>query len=260
MSDSVSFDRAADRYDETRRLTPEASRATVDLLGSELRGRRPCLEIGVGTGLIALPLHEVGVGMVGSRPFRGDAAEAGGEVGWASGVPGPPRRRDEVAVPRCGLRWSDRPPRAASDPAVAGRRRRARPRRSTGWRAAPEHRYRRRAVAGAAGAARGRRRTGHAPRGPDGSGSCVAGRDARAARRPVPRAATRMGAERLHARAVLRGGRGAGVLLDVEGPGGSTDRRHRHDPRLGARSASASLDAVLEPRYPMVWRAYDVPA
>ena len=65
MSDSVSFDRAADRYDETRRLTPEASRATVELFGAELRGRQPCLEIGVGTGLIALPLHDAGVRMVG---------------------------------------------------------------------------------------------------------------------------------------------------------------------------------------------------
>jgi SAM-dependent methyltransferase len=65
MSDSVSFDRAADRYDETRRLTVEASRATVELLGSELRGRQPCLEIGVGTGLIALPLHDAGVRVVG---------------------------------------------------------------------------------------------------------------------------------------------------------------------------------------------------
>ena len=65
MSDSVSFDRAADRYDETRRLTPGATRATVELLGSELRGREPCLEIGVGTGLISLPLHDAGVQMVG---------------------------------------------------------------------------------------------------------------------------------------------------------------------------------------------------
>jgi SAM-dependent methyltransferase len=65
MSDSVSFDRAADRYDETRRFTPEASRATVDLLEAELRARQPCLEIGVGTGLIALPLHDAGVRMVG---------------------------------------------------------------------------------------------------------------------------------------------------------------------------------------------------
>ena len=65
MSDSVSFDRAADRYDETRRMTVEASRATVELLGSELGGRQPCLEIGVGTGLISLPLHDAGVRMVG---------------------------------------------------------------------------------------------------------------------------------------------------------------------------------------------------
>ena len=34
MSDSVSFDPAAEYYDETRRLTPEASRATVRPLGS----------------------------------------------------------------------------------------------------------------------------------------------------------------------------------------------------------------------------------
>lgn len=65
MSDSVSFDRAADSYDETRRLTPEGSRATVELLEAELRTRQPCLEIGVGTGLIALPLHDSGVRMVG---------------------------------------------------------------------------------------------------------------------------------------------------------------------------------------------------
>jgi len=65
MSDSVSFDRAADRYDETRRFTPEASRATVDLLHAELPAGEPCLEIGIGTGLIALPLQDAGVGMVG---------------------------------------------------------------------------------------------------------------------------------------------------------------------------------------------------
>jgi SAM-dependent methyltransferase len=65
MSDSVSFDPAAERYDETRSLTAEASRATADLLGNELRGTDPCLEIGVGTGLIALPLHDAGVRLVG---------------------------------------------------------------------------------------------------------------------------------------------------------------------------------------------------
>jgi SAM-dependent methyltransferase len=62
---SVSFDRAAERYDETRRLTAEASRAVAALLGAELNGREPCLEIGVGTGLIALPLHDAGLRLVG---------------------------------------------------------------------------------------------------------------------------------------------------------------------------------------------------
>jgi SAM-dependent methyltransferase len=65
MSDSVSFDPAAERYDETRRQTTGASRAVADLLGTELGGRQPCLEIGVGTGLIALPLSDAGVRMVG---------------------------------------------------------------------------------------------------------------------------------------------------------------------------------------------------
>lgn len=65
MSDSVSFDPAAEHYDETRGLTAEASQAVADLLGAELNGSDPCLEIGVGTGLIGLPLHEAGVRMVG---------------------------------------------------------------------------------------------------------------------------------------------------------------------------------------------------
>ncbi len=64
---SVSFDRVADRYDETRarQLTSDAGAAVVELLHSELAGRAPCLEIGVGTGLIALPLRDAGVRMMG---------------------------------------------------------------------------------------------------------------------------------------------------------------------------------------------------
>ena len=56
MSDSVSFDRAASFYDATRALTPEAMAAVQALLRSELQGRGRCLEIGVGTGRMALPL------------------------------------------------------------------------------------------------------------------------------------------------------------------------------------------------------------
>jgi ubiquinone/menaquinone biosynthesis C-methylase UbiE len=62
---SIPFDRAAEVYDETRRLTPEASAATTQLLAAELGGRPLALEIGVGTGLIALPLSAAGIPLVG---------------------------------------------------------------------------------------------------------------------------------------------------------------------------------------------------
>jgi SAM-dependent methyltransferase len=61
----VAFDRVADRYDETRGLSPEAERAVAELLEPELAVRKPCLEIGVGTGRIALPLARAGVPIVG---------------------------------------------------------------------------------------------------------------------------------------------------------------------------------------------------
>jgi len=58
----VSFDRAADYYDATRAL-PDGVR---DALAAELAGREPCLETGVGTGRIAIPLHERGLALVGT--------------------------------------------------------------------------------------------------------------------------------------------------------------------------------------------------
>jgi SAM-dependent methyltransferase len=78
---SVSFDRAAEYYDRTRRITSEASAATTSLLADELAGRQPVLEIGVGTGLISLPLHAVGVQTVGldlSFPMVRKLAEKAG--------------------------------------------------------------------------------------------------------------------------------------------------------------------------------------
>jgi len=81
---SVPFDRAAEVYDRTRRLTPEASAATTELLAQELADRQPALELGVGTGLIALPLAEARVRLVGldlSRPMLAKIVEkAGGSV------------------------------------------------------------------------------------------------------------------------------------------------------------------------------------
>ena len=64
-SRSVSFEQAAEIYDATRALSPEAMDAVVLLLAGELRDRGTCLEIGVGTGRIALPLFLAGVPMCG---------------------------------------------------------------------------------------------------------------------------------------------------------------------------------------------------
>ena len=62
---SVSFDRAAAFYDATRALPEETLLAVSDMVAEATRDRGRCLEIGVGTGRIALPLHERGVDLYG---------------------------------------------------------------------------------------------------------------------------------------------------------------------------------------------------
>jgi SAM-dependent methyltransferase len=64
--ESISFDRAVEYYDATRSLSDDANRKMSDLLAGELDGRGPALEIGVGTGRIAIPLVERGVDVVGA--------------------------------------------------------------------------------------------------------------------------------------------------------------------------------------------------
>jgi SAM-dependent methyltransferase len=93
----MAFDRAVEYYDRTRGLSDEASREMTTLLAAELRGRGRCLEIGVGTGLVALPLAEAGVSMVGvdiSAPMLRKLVEkAGGRA------PFPPVRADATRLP-----------------------------------------------------------------------------------------------------------------------------------------------------------------
>jgi len=94
---SVAFDRAADFYDETRSYAEETHRATTELLAAELRGRGRVLEVGVGTGLIALPLHEAGIPMLGldlSAPMMAKLVEKGGGQ-----LPFPLVRGDATALP-----------------------------------------------------------------------------------------------------------------------------------------------------------------
>lgn len=81
MSGSVSFDRAVEYYDRTRGLSAETARRLTAVLGEELRGRGRCLELGVGTGLVSLPLAEAGIPMVGvdiSEPMLRKLVEKAG--------------------------------------------------------------------------------------------------------------------------------------------------------------------------------------
>lgn len=94
---ATSFDRVADVYDETRTLSAEAERATVELLAAELAGRPLCLEIGVGTGRFALPLHRAGVAMAGLDVSAAMLARLAAKAGGAA--PFPVVRADAVRLP-----------------------------------------------------------------------------------------------------------------------------------------------------------------
>jgi SAM-dependent methyltransferase len=81
---SVAFDRAAEYYDSTRGLDEEGTRRQNALLLEELVSNDRVLEIGVGTGQVALPLHEAGVDVMGldlARPMMDKLiAKSGGRL------------------------------------------------------------------------------------------------------------------------------------------------------------------------------------
>jgi SAM-dependent methyltransferase len=81
---SLAFDRAVDYYDRTRALPPGVEARMAEAVSAELRDRGRILEIGAGTGRIALPLRSAGVDVVGldlSFPMLGRFVEkAGGPV------------------------------------------------------------------------------------------------------------------------------------------------------------------------------------
>ena len=81
MGESIAFDRAAEFYDQTRAISDESMARTIELLASELRERGRVLEVGCGTGLLALPLHEAGIDVTGadlSRAMLGKLVEKAG--------------------------------------------------------------------------------------------------------------------------------------------------------------------------------------
>lgn len=86
-SGSISFDDAAGFYDKTRALSPDAAGRVTDLLVSELEGRGRVLEVGVGTGRIALPLAERGIPMVGLDLARNMLSRLVGNAGGTAPFP-----------------------------------------------------------------------------------------------------------------------------------------------------------------------------
>lgn len=96
--ESRSFDRAAPFYDQTRGLPAAAAAAVTWLLAAELAGRGRVLEIGVGTGRIALPLHDTaGLDLVGIDLSSAMMAVLVDKAG--GGVPFPLARADATALP-----------------------------------------------------------------------------------------------------------------------------------------------------------------
>jgi SAM-dependent methyltransferase len=94
---SVNFDQAAEFYDATRDAGDEIVTWSVDLLERELGRDGRALEIGVGTGAVALPLTERGVDLVGmdlsSAMMAKLVAKAGGRA------PFPLIRGDATRIP-----------------------------------------------------------------------------------------------------------------------------------------------------------------
>ena len=65
-SASINFDWAADFYDQTRTLSPEMAEAMLNMIRERVPASSPrFLELGVGTGRIAVPLLDAGFALVG---------------------------------------------------------------------------------------------------------------------------------------------------------------------------------------------------
>jgi ubiquinone/menaquinone biosynthesis C-methylase UbiE len=94
---SVVFERGTSDYDRTRALPPEAMEAVLGLLIAELANHQPCLEIGVGTGRMALPLFERGIRMSGVDLSPAMLSELRRKAGGRS--PFPVARGDAVHLP-----------------------------------------------------------------------------------------------------------------------------------------------------------------
>ena len=248
MSDSIAFDRAAEYYDATRGLSEEGVRHTTEALAEVFRGAGPILEVGVGTGQVALPLHDAGVRVMGVDLSRPMLSKLLAKAGGAPAVPVGGGRCDQPALRRRRVRRRLPAVGAAPDPGLASRRARDRAHPRPGKHVRRGPRRLRWLPAGDAGTVRrdhrhldrtrrpGMERVGRARRRGRFAG------DAEAPRHRVHR--SRSGRPRaLHA-----GDRGQPILMDVGGAGRSDARgRGRRGPPLG-RGPLGAARARSHPR------------
>jgi SAM-dependent methyltransferase len=96
-ADSIVFDPSVADYDRTRALPEDVREALADVLAAELERRDPVVEVGVGTGRIALPLVARGIHLIGvdlsSAMLARLRANAGGRM------PFPLVRADATRLP-----------------------------------------------------------------------------------------------------------------------------------------------------------------
>jgi SAM-dependent methyltransferase len=97
VTESIAFDQAADYYDRTRALPEDVQAQVTAVRVGELQGRGRVLEVGVGTGRMALPVAAAGVDLVGADLSEPMLRKLIDNAGGPTVVPA--TRADALALP-----------------------------------------------------------------------------------------------------------------------------------------------------------------
>ena len=91
----IPFDRAAGYYDQTRGIPPEVEELAADRVEAAIGPAGRLLDLGVGTGRVALPLHRRGREVIGVD-LSGPMLERYRAKAASEGLPPPPLLRGDV--------------------------------------------------------------------------------------------------------------------------------------------------------------------